>query len=72
VVVYRAGRREEVADYTIADGIIYLRGNDWQNGYWTKHIPLSALDSLATMQVNQKRGVKFMLPSAPNVVIASF
>ncbi|MGD0212706.1 MAG: hypothetical protein ABSB87_05685 [Terriglobales bacterium] len=72
VLVYRDGRREEVADYTIADGIIYLRGNDWQNGYWTKHIPLSALDSLATMQVNQKRGVKFMLPSAPNVVIASF
>ncbi len=72
VLVYRDGRREEVADYTIADGIIYLRGNDWQNGYWTRHIPLSALDSLATMQVNQKRGVKFTLPSAPNVVIASF
>jgi len=72
VLVYRDGRREEVADYTIADGIIYLRGNDWQNGYWTKHIPLSALDSLATMQVNQKRGVKFMLPSAPNLVIAIF
>jgi len=72
VVVYRDGRHEEIADYTIADGIIYLRGNDWQSGCWTKRVPLSALDPLATIQANRQRGVKFMLPSAPNVVIASF
>jgi len=72
VVVYRDGRRQEIADYTIADGILYLHGNDWQSGYWTKRIPLSALDPLATIQANRQRGVKFMLPSAPNVVIASF
>jgi hypothetical protein len=72
VLVYRDGHREEIPGYAIADGIIYVRGNDWQSGWWTKHIPLSALDPAATMQSNQERGVKFMLPSAPNVVIASF
>jgi len=72
VLVYRDGHREEIPDYAIADGVIYVRGNYWQNGYWTKHIPLSALDPPATMQANQQRGVKFFLPSAPNVVIASF
>jgi hypothetical protein len=72
VLVYRDGHREEVSGYAIADGMIYVRGDDWQNGYWTKHIPLAALDPAATMQANQQRGLKFMLPSAPNVVIASF
>jgi hypothetical protein len=72
VLVYRDGHREEIPDYAIADGMIYVRGNDWQNGYWTKRIPLSALDPTATLQANQQRGVKFLLPSAPNVVIASF
>ncbi len=72
VLVYRDGHREEIPDYAIADGVIYVYGNNWQNGYWTRRIPLSALDPPATMQANQQRGVKFMLPSAPYVVIASF
>jgi hypothetical protein len=72
VLVYRDGHREEISGYAIAEGVIYVRGSDWQNGAWTKHIPLSALDPVATMQANQERGAKFMLPSAPNVVIASF
>jgi len=72
VLVYRDGHREEIPDYAIADGVIYVHGNYWQNRYGTKHIPLSALDPSATLQANQQRGVKFMLPSAPNVVIASF
>ena len=72
VLVYRDGHREEVPDYAIADGVIYIGGSYWQNGYWTKHVPLSALDQQATIEANQQRGVRFMLPSAPNVVIASF
>ncbi len=72
VLVYRDGHREEIYGYAIADGVIYVRGSDWQNGVWTKHIPLSALDPAATMQANLERGAKFMLPTAPNVVIASF
>jgi hypothetical protein len=72
VLVYRDGHREEIPDYAIADGVIYVRGSDWQSGGWTKHIPLSALDAAATVQANRERGAKFMLPSASNVVIASF
>ena len=72
LLVYRDGHREEISDYAIADGVIYVCGNYWQNGYWTKHIPLSALDAVATLEANQQRGVKFTLPSASNVVIASF
>jgi len=72
VLVYHDGQREEITGYAIANGVVYARGNDWQNGYWTKHIPLAALDLPATVQANQQRGVKFVLPSAANVVIASF
>jgi hypothetical protein len=72
ILVYRDGHREEIPDYAIANGMIYAHGTSWRNGYWTKQIALSALDSAATLRANQERGVKFMLPSAPNVVIASF
>jgi hypothetical protein len=72
VLVYTDGHREETADYAIADGMMYVHGNYWENGYWTKRIPLSALDLPATVEANQQRGLKFLLPSAPNVVVASF
>jgi hypothetical protein len=72
VLVYRDGHREEVSDYAIANGMIYIQGDYWQSGHSTKPVALSALDTLATIQANQERGVKFMLPSASNVVIASF
>src|ERR1700691_3315122 len=72
VLVYRDGHRQDIADYAIADGVIYVRGSYWQNGSQTKAIPLLALDPVATMQANEQRGVKFILPSASNVVIASF
>jgi hypothetical protein len=72
LLVYQDGHREEISYYAIADGVIYVRGNYWRDGYWTKHILLSALDAAATLDANQQRGVKFILPSASNVVIASF
>jgi hypothetical protein len=72
VLVYRDGHREEISDYVISNGVIYVRGNYSQAGYWTKNVSLSALDQAATVQANQQRGVKFTLPSAPNVVVASF
>lgn len=72
VLIYADGYREEVPDYTIADGVIYVHGNYYQNGYWTKRIPLSTIDLPATVEANQQRGVRFLLPSAPNVVVASF
>jgi hypothetical protein len=72
VLVYRDGHREEISEYAIANGMIYIQGSDWSDANRTKRIPLSSLDSSATVQANQQRGVKFMLPSASNVVIASF
>jgi hypothetical protein len=72
VLVYRDGHREEIPDYAIADGVIYVRGSEWQSGAWTKRIALSALDANATLRANQERGGRFMLPSASNVVVASF
>lgn len=69
ILVYRDGHREQVANYAIADGVLYARGSFWQDGYWTKNIQLAALDIPATMKANQEGGVKFVLPSSPNEVV---
>ena len=71
-LVFRDGHSEEVHDYTIADGILYTRGDFYTDGYWNKKIELSALDIPQTLAANAARDVKFVLPSSPNEVIASF
>ena len=68
-LLFRDGHREDVRDYTIADGTIYVRGDFYRDGYWNKKIQLSALDLPETLQLNQARGIRFVLPSAPNEVI---
>ncbi len=69
VLIFRDGHREEVRDYTIADGILYARGDYYTDGYWNKKINLAALNLPETMQANATRNVKFVLPSSPNEVI---
>jgi hypothetical protein len=69
VLVYRDGRQEEIRDYTIADGVIYARGDYWTDGYWNKKIQLAALNLPATMKASQDHGVKFVLPAFPNEVV---
>lgn len=69
VLIFRDGRSEEVRDYTIADGILYARGDFYTDGYWNKKIDLSTLDLTQTLQANLNRNVKFVLPSSPNEVI---
>jgi hypothetical protein len=69
VLVFRDGHREQVREYTVADGAIYAHGDYWVDGYWNKKILLSALDVRATLSVNQGSGANFELPSAPNVVV---
>jgi len=69
VLVYRDGKQEELRDYTIADGIIYARGDYWTDGYWNKKIQLVALNLPATMKASQDRGAKFVLPASANEVI---
>jgi hypothetical protein len=69
VLVYRDGHEEQVRDYTIANGVLYARGNYWSDGYWNKKIPLRSLNVPASLQASEKNGVRFVLPSSPNEVV---
>lgn len=69
VFVYRNGHRDESSDYSIAAGVIYARSEYWTAGAWTKQIPLAELDIAESRKVNQERGVKLVLPEAPNEVV---
>jgi hypothetical protein len=68
-LLFRDGHSEEVRDYTIADGVLYARGDYYTDGYWTKKIALSALDVSGTLAENAQHDVKFVLPSSANEVI---
>ncbi len=72
VLVFRDGHSEQVRDYTIANGILYARGDFYTDGYWNKQIALASLDLPQTLQANASRNVQFELPSSPNEVIARF
>ena len=69
LLVFRDGHTEEVRDYTIADGILYARGDYYTDGYWNKKISLSTLNVPQTLEANATRKVKFVLPTSPNEVI---
>jgi hypothetical protein len=69
VLVFRDGRREEVAKYTIVGTTISVKTDYWKTGSWTKKIPIAELNLAATLQANQERGAKFSLPSRPSEVI---
>lgn len=69
VLVFRDGHSEEVRDYTIADGTLYVRGDYYTDGFWNKKIELSSLNLSQTLQANLDRNIKFVLPSSPNEVI---
>jgi hypothetical protein len=72
LLVYRDGHRERVGSYSIVGTVLYASGDFYSNGSWTTKIPLSTLDLPATIKANSAAGVKFELPSGPNVVIARF
>jgi hypothetical protein len=69
VLIFHDGHREEVRDYSIAEGSLYARGDFYTDGYWNKKIDLANLDVAQTQQANLDRNVKFVLPSSPNEVI---
>lgn len=69
VLVFRDGHQEEVKRYTIVGGTIYASANYWNNGSWTRKVPIAELDVPATLKLNRERGTKFNLPSSPNVVV---
>lgn len=69
LLVYRDGHREKVGDYVIEHGNLFIRGNLYRDGYWTKNIQLAWLDIPATLKANEQSGVRFVLPSSPNEVV---
>ena len=69
ILIFRDGHREEVSEYTIADGSLYTRADYYTNGSWNRKIELSSLNLSETVRSNQSRGVRFQLPSFPNEVI---
>ncbi len=69
ILVFRDGHSEEVRDYTIADGMLYARGDYYSDGYWNKKIDLAGLNVPGTLEANAARSVKFVLPKSPNEVI---
>lgn len=72
ILIFRDGHREEVGGYTIAGGMLYSRGDYYNDGSWTKQIDLHALNLAETVAANQSRGIRFQLPASPNEVIARF
>jgi hypothetical protein len=69
VLIFHDGRREEAASYAIVGPVMYVSSDYWSNGSWSKKIQLADLDLPATLQLNQERGVRFVLPGAPNEVV---
>jgi hypothetical protein len=69
VLVFRDGHREEVAEYTIADGALYAQGDYYTSGSFTRKIELKSLDLSETVKSNRSRGVAFRVPASPNEVI---
>ena len=69
VLVFRDGHREEISDYTIADGVLYTRSDYYTTGSWNKKIELTSLNLPETVQFNQARGRRFHFPTAANEVI---
>jgi len=69
VLVFHDGHREQISNYTIADGSLYAHENYYIGGTWNRKIALSALNLPETLAANQSRGVPFLLPKAPNEVV---
>ena len=69
VLVFRNGHKEEVERYTIMGTVIYASADYWSTGSWTRKVPIAELDVPATRKLNQERGGKFSLPSAPNELV---
>ncbi len=69
VLVFHDGHKEEVSEYTIMSGTIYSKADYWTTGSWTRKIQIVDLDLPATLRLNQKRGLKFVLPASSNEVV---
>jgi hypothetical protein len=69
VLLFQDGHREEVSDYTIANGVLYAPRNYYTNGSSLQRIDLTSLNLPETISANHSRGLRFQLPRSPNEVI---
>jgi hypothetical protein len=69
ILVFRDGHREEATRYTIVGNAIYLKGDYYATGSWTRRVLTADLDIPATLKLNTERATKFSLPSRPSEVI---
>ena len=69
LIIFRDGRREEISNYSIFGGAIYVNSDYWSSGAWARKIQIGDLDLPTTLKVNQERGVRFILPAGPNEVV---
>ena len=69
LLIFRDGHHEEASEYTIADGILYTRGDPYSGGPWNRKITLSSLNLPETITSNQARGLRFRVPQSPNEVV---
>lgn len=69
VLAFRDGHREQVSNYAIIGKTMYVASDYWTTGTWQKQVQLADLDLLQTSKLNDDRGVRFVLPSAPNEVV---
>ncbi len=69
VLVFRDGHKEEISRYTIIGGTIYTSSDYWNNGSWTRKVPIAELNVPATLELNRERGANFSLPTSPDVVV---
>ncbi len=67
ILVFRDGRRQEVAQYLISNAILYA-----YTAGQAFSIPLARLDLAATLELNRQRGISFLVPAAANEVVISF
>lgn len=69
ILVFRDGHHEEAVKYTIVGNAIYLKGDYYATGSWTRRVQTAELDIPATLKLNSERGTKFSLPSRASEVI---
>jgi len=69
MLVFRDGHKEEITRYTIVGGTIYANADYWNNGSWTKKVPIAELNVPATLELNRECGANFSLPSGPGVIV---
>ena len=70
VLVFRDGHREEVADYAIVGQVMYAhRAGEQGIGAGLNNIQIAELDVTATRSANRQKGVRFVLPAAPNQIV---